>query len=212
MKEHPIIFQGPGIRAIQNNKKTQTRRVVVWGSSCVNGSISHKWRNVWHFFDWEKARKDDGPSPAGNPGPYLHVPYPPDGTVHRIYPRYQIGDLLWVRETWFCEGRDLPGGGLHYRANASEADEAWFKEEGWKWKPPIYMPRRASRITLRIEDVRVERVQDIDIRDALAEGIKGPFTALSQFADLWDSINVKRGYSWDVNPWVWVIVFSMVMG
>ena len=130
---------------------------------------------------------------------------------------YRSGDHLWVRETWICEGKDQPGQGLHYRANACEADEKWFKEENWKWRSSIHMPRWASRLTIEVMKIRVERVQDITEEDAEAEGIIGDTGGdfgdreyIIPFADLWDSLNAKRGYSWKSNPLVWVIEFRKI--
>jgi hypothetical protein len=82
---------------------------------------------------------------------------------------------------------------------------------GVKWRPSIHMPKRAARLWLEITDVRVERVQDISEKDAVAEGV-GCFgcDTIQWFEDLWDSINAKRGYSWDSNPWVFVICFEVI--
>jgi hypothetical protein len=89
---------------------------------------------------------------------------------------------------------------------------------GVKWKPSIHMPKAAARLWLEITDIRVERVQDIDREDYKKEGItivgipewtkdEWGFAYKMKFADLWDSINAKRGYSWDSNSWVWVLSF-----
>ena len=163
MKERPILFSGPMVRAILARKKTQTRRVVK----------AHKWSDAKH---------------AGVDFP---CPYGADG------------DRLWVREK-FCMAAD---GHVHYAAT----DQALGP-----WKPSIHMPRWASRITLEITGVSVEQLQDISEGDAEAEGTT-PYTAPAEmpaykpaFADLWDSINAKRGYGWDANCWVWVLTFNLI--
>jgi len=107
--------------------------------------------------------------------------------------------------------------------NMDDFDRPWSLETGEivPWTPSIHMPRWASRIQLRITDVRVERVQDISIDDIEAEGITHPLDGPhanqywreemgNDFAKLWDSINAKRGYGWDSNPWVWVIEFERI--
>lgn len=91
----------------------------------------------------------------------------------------------------------------------------------WTWNPSIFMPRWASRITLEITDVRVERVQEITEEDARAEGFPGERWATGhgdyseiapseQFRELWDKLNASRGFGWDANPWVWVIEFKRI--
>lgn len=135
----------------------------------------------------------------------------------------QVGDWLWVKETWAesvpdAQWGDMNGGGEPtpiYRA-----DNRW---DGVTWRSPIFMPRYESRITLEIVSVRVERVQDISEADAIAEGIdeweemfrcgtdSDPCwtrDARLAYAWLWDSINAKRGFGWDTNPWVWVVEFK----
>lgn len=118
--------------------------------------------------------------------------------------RYEAGTHLWVRETWLFDGSD-------YLYKCTHDGEL-------KWKPSIFMPRTASRITLKILNVRIERIQDITEEDAVAEGLSGwtegkyPLTAKRRFAELWDSINLKRGYGWDSNPWVIVIQFKRILG
>jgi hypothetical protein len=122
------------------------------------------------------------------------------------------GDLLWVRETWFDPQMD--GGRVLYAADQPEVHPIHRR------RPSIHMPRWASRITLRITDVRVERLQDISEDDAIAEGVKPctstgwngenlvVMTAREAFADLWNDINGPG--AWDANPWVWVIAFERV--
>ena len=151
----------------------------------------------------------------------------------RIDPAYkcpygQPGDRLWVRETWgysedlpdgFQDGRHVSRRWLRYRADGEAADVL-------RWKPSIHMPRWASRITLEVVAVRVERLQDISEEDAQAEGIElaAALAAFicdtpamrqerksayrSAFVDLWQSINGPG--SWEQNPLVWVVEFRRV--
>ena len=125
---------------------------------------------------------------------------------NKLSPYGYAGDLLWVRET-FCP--DWADGKVIYKADGGSAKEAGYKSEP-RWRPSIHMPRSASRITLKVVNVRVERVQEISHHDVLAEG--GPFgnsgSSDVDFAVLWNSINAKRGYSWGSNPWVWVVEFE----
>lgn len=127
------------------------------------------------------------------------------------------GDLLWVRETF----KEFDDGDMYYKADYNYTPIHADDEEPIKWTPSIYMPRSASRITLRVKDVRVERVQEITGRDACKEGIQfrginsGPPIKgnlykenIQHFRALWDSINAKRGYGWDKKPWVWVVEFE----
>ena len=142
-------------------------------------------------------------------------------------PYGQPGDRLWVRETW-AKNKGT-GGGIVYRADygfASGIYECDLNSGDWvkhvdKWKPSIYMPRWASRITLEVTDVRVERVQDITPQDIEAEGffLSGLETQSlpdqlarrkEWFRNAWNTINAKRGYSWGSNPWTWAISFKVV--
>lgn len=128
-----------------------------------------------------------------------------------LCPYGQPGCLLWIRETWaHIQGKII------YRCNAAPE-----KHKG-PWLPSIFMPRRASRITLRITDVRPEKLQQISEQDAQSEGCFGylchenPALGLvsdgelptEEYQRLWDSLNAKRGFAWDTNPWVWVICFE----
>lgn len=200
MKERGIIMCSSMVNAILEGRKTQTRRVVTLHNSIVGDGP----RKEWDKFDFDNAWVDPGPSPAGNLGPYLKVPFPAHGTVHRIYPRWAVEDQLYVRETW----SGTQGEGVAYRATEPEMN-------GEPWKPSIHMPKWAARIWLEIEGARVERVQEISEEDAFAEGILTgrcyeDGEAVYGFRELWDSINTKRGYGWEVNPWVWVLEFKRV--
>lgn len=123
-----------------------------------------------------------------------------------------------MRETWGT-------GGYFPSPCAYKADGKEYPGE--KWRPSIYMPRKAARLFLRVTNVRVERLQDITEEDARGEGVKDPYEYQhpdyydqphlrgleinqSAFAGLWDSINAKRGFCWEVNPWVWVIEFERI--
>ena len=118
---------------------------------------------------------------------------------------------MWVRETF----ADWGGGTdrYQYRADTSEFDSKLTQEAGHviRWKPSIHMPRLASRITLEIVSVRVERLKEISEADALAEGVIrcDSFTTLrNSFGRVWEQINGTG--SWEANPWVWVVEFKRV--
>ncbi len=234
--EKPILFSAPMVRAILDGRKTVTRRVLNKSNTFFNGMA---WPQDVSESDcnWQSAWVDDGPSPAGNPGPYLHVEWPygklcDGGTDEklwaRVYPRKQPGDLLWVREAWSPIGELSECTGpadIHYRATSTEAEAALCE-----WKPSIHMPRWACRLRLRVTAVKVERLQDISEEDAIAEGIIAmrsragsvPITvygydanaqnhspsARDAFSFLWTSINGPG--SWDVNPWVASFSFERV--
>ena len=133
-----------------------------------------------------------------------------DNTLYCPYGRPK--DTLWVRETW---ANDIPfcPNGITYRADHQNP-----KGDGpanpIKWRPSIFMPRRASRIALEIIGVRLERLQEIPEPDVMQEAPPEFWThpdgPVGAFIKLWDSINAKRGFGWDANPLVWVINFNRV--
>jgi len=185
MKERPIIFSSEMVRAIiLDGRKTQTRRVVRLPS----------WFQAITYVDDAQYK---------------------DCIERRVKCPYGgIGERLWCKETFIkCEEPDDDGNYIIYY----RADYPNDKTFG-PCKPSIYMPRWASRITLEITGVRVERIQDITEEDAKAEGCEighgltddSPFFAREAFQKLWDSINAKRGYGWNENPWVFVISFKKV--
>ena len=125
--------------------------------------------------------------------------------------RYRKGDILWVRETW-CYHKI--GSWYGYRADGD------YRDLDLRWKPSIHMPKAAARILLKVIDVRVERLQDVNCPEAEKEGCtflkeansKGEFlTERGVFKELWDSTIKKQDldkYGWEANPWVWVIEFE----
>lgn len=178
MKERPILFSGPMVRAILAGRKTMTRRVMKPQPDyeLVRPVVDRKTGEVHAYCD---------PEPTGLKCPY-GVP----------------GDRLWVRECWGpCEG------GVCYRADEGPK----VVPDDGRWHPSIHMPRWASRITLEVTDVRVERVQDITPAACASEGFDFVVTdglmPRGQFAKLWDALNSKRGFGWEANPWVWVVDF-----
>ena len=204
MNERPILFNAPMVRALLANTKTQMRRIfkpdrMTWDE---NGRYkTHAMRGG------ELSITGSGPF---KPSSWLHYcPYGQPG-----------GDRLYVRETWAAPHaydhlppRLIPQDArIHYAATEDRG--------GLLWRPSIHMPRWASRITLEVTGVRVETLQDIDLADALAEGISdtgalildsagneqgGP---IAEYAVLWEQINGPG--SWAANPWVWCISFSRV--
>lgn len=212
MKERPILFSAPMVQAILAGNKTQTRRVVkmpdygAWDFKDLcwpkSGFPKHQLENFGALFRADKSRwiADDKPFHGFSVCPYG-----------------QIGDQLWVRETFSAsyktEEHCRKYGEIHYRADCDE-----FREEmlSLSWTPSIHMPRWASRIQLEITNIRVERLQDISEADAWKEGvdteealqIPASCGASAVFSRLWESINGHE--SWDLNPWVWVIEFKRV--
>jgi hypothetical protein len=198
MKERPILFSGEMVCAILEGRKTQTRRVVKVPRWALAGQM-----------------ECDGCEPNW---PMAEDCY---GDRQKIdCPYGQPGDRLWVRET-FCEFDPNKHGilGIHekyaYRAETTPEGEEIRKGYGYSWRPSIFMPRWASRITLEVTAVRVERVQDISPEDALAEGdveaLTNPRhkeTSIDWYHNLWDSINGAG--SWASNPWVWVVEFRRI--
>jgi hypothetical protein len=194
MKERPIIFSAPMVKAILAGAKTQTRRVVKAQTAfeVIDGEIC-AWTG---FMGWQAAEAALHPDNAGlNTNPEIRCPYG------------QPGDQLWVRETVITHV-SIPQ--VHgYAADGCAVTERWQKVRNSR-----FMPRWASRITLEVTDVRVQQVQTISNEDAFAEGCdfriaKTP-NHVGAFATLWDKINLKRGFGWYNDPWVWAVTFRRV--
>jgi len=222
MNTKPILFSTDMVRALLDGRKTQTRRVN--GFEIINqrpndftfkGFVSQD--RILHAVFWDHRN---------------------DVQVLVKCPFGRPGDLLWVREMWSIYIPEPPSSGcplgdvwvpekrsdlprpsefgpddyaISYFADHADSDEICY--------PSIFMPRWASRLTLRITNVRVERVQDIGEEDAYKEGAPHePGIGLTEprlcyrngFLTLWNSINAKRGFGSKTNPWVWVIDFEVI--
>lgn len=204
MKDRPILFSAPMVRALLNGRKTQTRRIVKYP----------RWAEPGGEMDIYEA-SDDLLAVAKISGCLAKVECP-----HGV-----PGDRLWVRETfysWVC--RTYTPQGTHESEQCVYAADGGTLMNGAKWRPSIFMPRDVSRITLEITEVRVQRLQEISEEDAKAEGCdpwsfgqeqtmtSGERGAASPYrggyACLWDEINGDRA-SWKSNPWVWALTFSV---
>lgn len=203
MKERGIIFNAEMVRAILDGRKTQTRRVMNNQPCTLSGETISVQQDDFNF-RWVGDLHNDTsgwfPCPLG-----------------------KIGDRLWVRETWRkfdfsdkCGCSEYPcgcpeNGAIMYRATQDDGES--------KWRPSIHMPRRYSRITLEITDVRVERLQSISEADAKAEGFDNSQSdaansigwfekPIRAFRRIWENIYGDDG--WNNNHWVWVIEFKKV--
>ena len=224
MKERPILFSGPMVRAILEGRKSQTRRVI---KNATGAFWDHAgWRPVvdgGRVDRWEDVDGRLAPIGAGAPRPTC--------------PYGEPGDRLWVRESlWHDDGMSaMQPTSIKYAADVIDPrPDQFFPVENWRKVPSIHMPRWASRITLEIKDVRVERLQAISEADAIAEGVECevyelgvpisgcwwnyqsrcwsgafPDEPRGSFRTLWDSINGKT-HPWSANPLVWVVEFAKV--
>lgn len=184
----PMLFNTDMVRAILDDRKTVTRRVVKLP----------KWI----------VKQDDGSYTMFAEGTCYEKQCFEEIATYLNRP-YRRGDVLYVRETW-CDDRqytkdDTPGI-YFYKANEKN-------DYNVKWHPSIHMPKEAARIFLKVTDVGVEQLQDITSEQAVREGTKEQFPplAVDEFRDIWNSTIKKSDlklYGWDANPWVWVIEFE----
>lgn len=212
MKERGIIFNAEMVRAILDGRKTQTRRIMKpQPKTNENGDI-------WWPSNICQSMINIKEMMQNNEGVWA-------GIAGIACPHGGVGDHLWVRET-FCIVHDEQFGEenwIDYKATPKYSDKkpaGWDAEpndpEALNWSPSIHMPRWASRITLEITDVRVERLQEASDDDFKAEGYPlereltgGSTDAFCWFRHLWDSVS-KPECNFESNPWVWVIEFKRV--
>lgn len=233
-KERPILFSGEMVRAILDGRKTQTRRVVK--------PQPEEYQTECFFY-----KNEVYPDSAAMESHLFHNVY--GGSKFPYGGVYSDGsaDKLWVREMWnlfrgYCDSEgylddwDIWEGEIPKQKPVSDNTRKWsvwyraepvwenYDETEFRWRPAIHMPRWASRLTLEVVSVRVERVQDISEDDAVAEGFlpktipwnhNGRIVQMDigsprvVFSQNWD-FNAERGYAWESNPWVWVIEFKKV--
>ena len=217
----PILFSTEMVQAILAGRKTQTRRIAPFDKFCTTTfqTGNGKWQENY----------------TNNPNPNK---ISPGGwnSITNYKSKYQIDDILWVRET-FC---DVSHNLENENCFLYKADFLGTTAELVKWKPSLFMPKEAARIFLKVTNVRCERLQDISNNDAMAEGIlierqkmqngegwfypknylaknNGEFGPTHfgigqykiSFETLWDSINAKK-QPWESNPWVWVYNFERI--
>lgn len=233
VRERPILFSGPMVRAILDGRKTQTRRAL---RPQPDGGLDYDPGMVSRFALLGREVRSGKLSFGAYEGarPLNAFPDGPYSIKHEVECPYGApGDLLWVREsaciappgfgyTELSDIRDDAGRQRIVQFVATHPDTGYAHDYGIKVTPSIHMPRWASRLTLRVTDVRVERLQDMTAQDAIDEGtpsrgidrdhpsIASALMYLDDFKNLWDARNAKRGYGWDANPWVWVISFERV--
>lgn len=194
MKARPILFSAPMVRALLEGRKTQTRRIV----KCLGGiRRGDRWAGPANPASGRLVYRD-GAAWDDNPE------FPPTAPIAKC-PYGQPGDLLWVKETH----------AIIHLTGAPAAVYAATDQRAWKYRPSIHMPRWASRLTLELTEVRVQRLQEISEADALAEGIerlrypeRGDWGwPQARYRELWNSINGPS--AWDANPWVWCLSFRV---
>lgn len=221
-KDHGLLFKPDMIRAFLEHRKTQTRRILTRMNVTLDGPTRCS-KDYWQGFDFNDAYLDDGPSPAGNPGPYLKVFNTISQARHRLYPIYQVGDRVWAKTTFritdmgmvkteryyvSVEYKDNDTGLMHY-FDYCLPDNVIISE---KWISPIFMPKWASCIWRKITEVRIQRVQEILPIDIVAEGVYVPgkynwtkcesIAAFLAWEKKWNEIYSERGYPWENNDWV----------
>lgn len=242
MKEHGILFSGAMVRALLAGRKTQTRRAVKGQFPSAN---ERRFKESIQYGYVPASYTDVGPRPGvfmltGAVGIAREL-----GAPHEIRCPHPVGTRLWVRETWARFGEPEPEDGIlrselrdcgenglvGYRCGLGAIDDRDDMNKPFRWTPGIHMPRWASRLTLDVTGVRVERAQEISDADVAAEGVDAeavralwfaattrrlheavsfdgprPPEPMHRWRTAWCLINGRA--SWDANPWVWVYSFT----
>lgn len=206
MKELPILFSTPMVQAILDGHKTMTRRVIKPQPEFESGYDTPHENELGVFWKKEDSYNCIEDMIADM---LAHCPYG------------QPGDRLWVRETFGYDNMAAFNKKTYFKADNNDPKIELH------WKPSIHMPKAAARLWLEVVSVRVERLQEITEDDARAEGIidggclncgesepcgcdNPQPDARDGFVYLWNSLNAKRGYGWNINPWVFVVEFKQV--
>jgi hypothetical protein len=227
--EYPILFSTEMVKAVLDGSKTVTRRIFdVKRARIIPTKTVHSDVPLWVGESTRPAIKGNGYKIEMNPhgavsaltrtGRKAEALGMKPSEFEWLSPYGAVGHRMWVRETF-----GISGNGPYFKTDVKQPETVKYA-----WTPAIHMPRRISRINLEVTGVKVERLQDITEDQAQAEGvvfdghywsgvghyIKGfptchP-TAKSAFQGLWNSINAKRGFGWDTNPWVWAISFKRI--
>ena len=232
MTDRPILFSGPMIRAILDGRKTQTRRIL------KPASVSGQWPGTM----WPQYVNGERIGDSSGKPEMIDLPANDGGVIWSGPTPYVPADRLWVRESWqglsFGDYQPTKNRVCEVRYAATDpCADLDAETRGYSWRPSIHMPRWASRLTLIVGDVRVQRLQEIDEVDAIAEGVEPlhqgyyPYgistfittfvagrevpaqycpTAHDSFKRLWNMINAERGYGWDTNPWVVALTFDVI--
>jgi len=215
MTDKPILFSAPMVRALLEGRKTMTRRIIkprpynsdgdtVNIAIAKSASLVKGWDGCWYF----------------------QFEHPLGGPLTAYRASYASGERLWVREAWRASKdydayppRELSRWPVHYEADGPPDPRDGLHMNG-KLRPSMFMPRWASRLTLTVTDVKVERLQDISEDDAWAEGVENcgepdggrsiPGEGRELFQNLWSSINGPD--AWTANPWVAATSFTVRLG
>lgn len=235
-KLRPITFSDAMVRAILDGRKTQTRRVVSFANCDTarwcwdrleldDAKLPAKVHPTWADNGYLHVPTKPHPEDRQDADFWTYT---------RVRPTWSVGDVLWVKEAWAERGdidrNENPEKARHYvrygaDGNFDPLDNMNWHDYGRKWKSSRFMPFVYARLFLRITEIRVQRVQEISDQpgwaDVRAEGIECPAHGPAQrpctgycrslcekFAETWDALNARRGYSWESNPWVWALTFE----